>query len=551
MHAGLLLLLLASPCAALAPAPAVDLGNYSLPITTSSGAAQRLFDAGLMQEFSFNQAESRRAFAAAAAADPARCAMCQWGVAYAWGPFLNHPVMSAEQAQRAYAASRAAAAMVAAAASPADYSALERGLIGAIVARHPSADAGANQTVGYLAYVDALEALVARLAPATGAAADAAGALLAEALMLLESNDYYAGESMGDTNTTARQLRPFSARASAVLRPLLPRAQPMALHLYIHLTEPAVPGSGGPGAGMGEGAADALRAQRLSGSGHLEHMPGHLYLRVGRYADAVAANDGAAAADSRYTTLGMSPYGPCHNLYFGVYAACMAGMRDAAYVGAARMRAVYATNLTRRDAPGLDQGWEAALTSYVRFGDWEKLLADERAVPAGAPPTPYASLLRHYARGLASNARGAAAAAAAELASLRALRPAVSRLDGSSFDRLADVANLTLSAALALRGGGDATGALAMLRSAAAAQNSWHYDVSAACCVLRAAAAPPGRSPTRSPATDTDADTATDTTFFARLCLRWLANAGTAQLAHAHSAVPRQGAARRRRRGRG
>ena len=45
-------------------------------------------------------------------------------------------------------------------------------------------------------------------------------------------------------------------------------------------------------------------AQRLAGlapaAGHLVHMPSHIYMRVGRYADAAEANRRAIAADERY-----------------------------------------------------------------------------------------------------------------------------------------------------------------------------------------------------------------------------------------------------------
>ena len=81
-------------------------------------------------------------------------------------------------------------------------------------------------------------------------------------------------------------------------------------------------------------------------------MSGHLYLRIGRYADAVEANKLAASADALYTVQGLAPYGPCHNIYFGVYAACMAGMKAEAVQGARGMRAIYAVDFTRGDAPG-------------------------------------------------------------------------------------------------------------------------------------------------------------------------------------------------------
>ena len=41
--------------------------------------------------------------------------------------------------------------------------------------------------------------------------------------LLIVPSDYYIGESMGDTNTTSRALRPYSTRASAVLLKMLQR----------------------------------------------------------------------------------------------------------------------------------------------------------------------------------------------------------------------------------------------------------------------------------------------------------------------------------------
>lgn len=43
-------------------------------------------------------------------------------------------------------------------------------------------------------------------------------------------------------------------------------------------------------AALAEGAADALAGSDLPHQDHLIHMPSHIYLRVGRWHDAVAAN---------------------------------------------------------------------------------------------------------------------------------------------------------------------------------------------------------------------------------------------------------------------
>ena len=112
----------------------------------------------------------------------------------------------------------------------------------------------------------------------------------------------------------------------------------------------------------------------------------------------------------------------------------------------------------------------------MRFGEWDAVLADPDAtLPAGAPSFPYAVVIQHYARGLAllhsghgnttepfkrttrtnkgnpkGNTKGNIKAATLELAKLQKVAMDVST-DGGVYNmtRLASVANLTLSAAIA------------------------------------------------------------------------------------------------------
>lgn len=49
---------------------------------------------------------------------------------------------------------------------------------------------------------------------------------------------------------------------------------------------------------LGEAAADSLALHHpFASMGHLSHMPGHTYIRLGRWGDAVAANQAALHAD--------------------------------------------------------------------------------------------------------------------------------------------------------------------------------------------------------------------------------------------------------------
>ena len=92
---GLLVALVASAGASEGKAPAPlfdDVGNHHHPIKTQSKLAQRDFDQGLTLCFNFNHAEAIRSFTAVATLDP-DCAMAWWGVAFAYGPNINMPMM--------------------------------------------------------------------------------------------------------------------------------------------------------------------------------------------------------------------------------------------------------------------------------------------------------------------------------------------------------------------------------------------------------------------------------------------------------------------------
>ena len=67
---------------------------------------------------------------------------------------------------------------------------------------------------------------------------------------------------------------------------------PGANHFYIHAVEAVQPE-------RALAAAERL-ASLMPGAGHIVHMPGHIYIRVGRYLDAIAANAHAVHADETY-----------------------------------------------------------------------------------------------------------------------------------------------------------------------------------------------------------------------------------------------------------
>ena len=71
-----------------------------------SPLAQQYFDQGLRLVYGFNHAEAIRSFTRATELDPA-CAMCWWGIAYAYGPHVNAGMDSASGVQAYEAAQKA------------------------------------------------------------------------------------------------------------------------------------------------------------------------------------------------------------------------------------------------------------------------------------------------------------------------------------------------------------------------------------------------------------------------------------------------------------
>lgn len=74
----------------------------------------------------------------------------------------------------------------------------------------------------------------------------------------------------------------------------------------------------------------ALLSDRGTGTSHLLHMPAHIYLRVGRYQDAITSSVKAIHTDNMYIEKCLVPYVPLHNVAMLVAASLLSG----SFVGA-------------------------------------------------------------------------------------------------------------------------------------------------------------------------------------------------------------------------
>ncbi|MCC5795210.1 MAG: hypothetical protein JJT85_10825, partial [Chromatiales bacterium] len=221
-------------------------------------------------------------------------------------------------------------------------------------------------------------------------------------------------------------------------------------------------------------AADRL-AHLVPGAGHLVHMPSHIYIRIGRYADAIAANERAVLADEAYITQcrvqGFYPalYYP-HNLHFLWAAAQFDGRREQA-VSAARRLAEQAPLDMLDVFPAGEEFLPTPYLALLRFGLWDEILSANR------PPESqrFTTAIWHYASGTALLRTGEAAAATEALATLEriAAEPAMAELElvsGSTARQVLTLAVLSLEADLAFERG-EVDTAVAALRTACPTRN--------------------------------------------------------------------------------
>lgn len=365
----------AAPASRAQPIPLYpDLTTSPFKAGTDDAVAQAYFSQGLTLAYGFNHAGAVRSFREAQSRDP-DCAACWWGEAMALGPNINAPMDERDRAAALKALNRAL--VLSAGAAP-----HEQALIDALGLRY-SDDPTADRAALDAAYADAM-LVAARRFPDN----DDVAVLAAEAAMDTTPWNYWEADQRTPVGRIGEAIR--------LIETVLDRspAHPQAAHLYIHLMEAADPA-------RAEAAADRMTASRPASAGHLVHMPGHIYVRRGRYADSIRLNVAAARADEAFIrdtndeSLVRYGYYP-HNIHFIVASAQMAGDMDTALREARRLRTVLDPETSARIAwvQVIDAAPYQALAQF----------AEPRAVLAAPAPDarlPYAAAMRHYARAVA------------------------------------------------------------------------------------------------------------------------------------------------------
>jgi hypothetical protein len=430
------------------------LGNYKRTATAHSDPARQYFDQGLRLIYAFNHDEAARSFAHAVQLDP-HCALCWWGLAEALGPNYNMPAMperwpvlwnAVQTAQRE-----------ALQATP-----VEQALINALAKRYSGAkplDEGAMRPFN-VAYADAM-----RVVAASYPNDDDVQVFFAEALMT--ANPWKLWTLDGKPS-------PGTPEIVATLEKVLARdpTHPGANHYYIH----AVEASSQPARALA--AADRL-PQLMPAAGHIVHMPAHIYQRVGKYAEASAANEGAVKADLAYQKLAKPPaysyYGMylTHNYQFLAYSAAMEG-RAKTSLDAAQSMLDIAPREVLLSMPGTDWVLGERYFAELRFGRWDAVLAEKE--PAAAFHAQMAAY--DYARAVAFAATGHVDEAKAAKAKLDTIVAATPTEASAGLNKLRDVLALAqhLADARIASAEGHRDQAIASLREAVKLEDQLAYD---------------------------------------------------------------------------
>ncbi len=390
-----------------------DLGSHSRPISTTSPEAQRWFDRGLNWCFGFNQEEGVKCFQRALEADP-DCVMAHWGVAYGAGPFYNLAWTELGPAEAAVATELGFRHIELARARFERATPVEQGLVEALARRVQAPHAVAPEE--FRRWDDDYAAAMRRVHHEFPDDQDVAG-LLAEALITRTPRrlwDVKTGRPAPNSDVVeAVSLCERSiAAAEAAGRPY----HPAIVHMHIHALEMA----DDPGRAMR--SADIL-ADLCPDAGHMNHMPGHIYVLCGEYEKAKIVSETAIRADDLYAAYAGSKNfyvtARCHDLHLMIFT-CM-------FLGQYRP-AIEAANAIRRmltpDIVGMTERPKLAMTVegyyamkphvLVRFGRWREML-DEPA-PGDPKLYPVTTAMHHYGRGIAFATLKETAAAEAERA---------------------------------------------------------------------------------------------------------------------------------------
>jgi tetratricopeptide (TPR) repeat protein len=420
-----MLLAVLAPLTARQPHSTQHLGDVHFE-TSCNEAAQSHFDRGMRYQHSFWYRQSKASFDEALRADP-NCTIAYWGIAQSLmaNPFNPTPPKNLAEGL----------ALIQKATQLGADTERENDLIRAVGVFYADFET-LNQRTRAQSYTKAMEA-VARRYPNDD-----------------EIQIYYAlaldMSASPDDKTYANQLK-----AATILEPIARRQpkHPGVAHYLIHTYDyPAL---------AARGLDAAVRYATIAEAApHAQHMPSHIFTRVGRWNDSVASNSAAATL----ARTGNEPDDRLHAMDYLVYAYLQLARDREAREVVVEMGTVTGFNPDRNTGPF------ALAASAARYaaerGDWTAAAR----LPSRPSKFAYVDALTHFARALGAVRSGTPEAATVDLERLADLRDRLRAADDTYWAQQVDI-QWQVVAAWLLHADGKHDAALTAMRAAADAED--------------------------------------------------------------------------------
>jgi hypothetical protein len=346
--------------------------------TSCNAEAQKLFNQGMLYQHSFWYRASQRTFEDALKADP-ECGIAYWGTALSllWNPHVAPPVKNLTEGAAAIAKGKSVGAKTA----------RERDYLDALAVMYADHDKVDHRT-RLNAYAKAMEQLAQRYPNDD------------------EAQIHYA-LALNTSASPADKSYASQLKGAAILEPIAQRQpdHPGAAHYLIHLYDYP------PIAEKGLDAAKRF-AKIAPAAAHAQHMPSHIFTRVGYWTESIASN----AESARVAKESKDFHDQLHAMDYQVYAYLQLGQD--AKAKAVMDEAATVTGFTETFLVG-PYALAASPARYaVERGDWKA--ASELAVR----PSPLAQVqaITYFTRALGAARSGNPDAAKADIAKLAELR---------------------------------------------------------------------------------------------------------------------------------
>jgi hypothetical protein len=362
---------------AIARTDAKQLGKVKFE-TSCNSKAQKLFNTGMLYQHSFWYRASKQTFEEVLKADPT-CGIAYWGIALSALENPHVPPASKNLAEGAEAIQKGKALGA--------KTQRERDYIDALAVFYADHDKVDHRT-RVQSYLKAMEALTERYPKD-----DEARINYAITLNVIASPA---------DKTYANQLK-----GAAILEPIFKRQpnHPGVAHYLIHLHDyPPI---------AEKGLAAARRYAKIAAAApHAQHMPSHIYTRVGYWQDSIASNSNSA----RIAKEGKEGHDQLHALDYLVYAHLQLAQDKKAQAVIDEMMTVTGFSETFIAGP---YALAASPARYaIERGEWKRA-AELQVRPS---PLQHVQAVTHFARALGAARTGQLDAAKAEIAKLAEMR---------------------------------------------------------------------------------------------------------------------------------